>query len=288
MEGPRSPTGSRQCTQTAYSVGSNPTEGTKSVIQAFEDKRVHPPEIRARVRALHLSGWSIAEAARSVGLPYTTVRHWCRDRPESRQQASALRCFRCRPGVDNPTDPGAYAYLLGLYLGDGHLVTTARIPVLRVYCTTSWPGLIDACETAMRAVLANSVQRVRKQGCVAVQSYGLHWPCLLPQHGPGKKHERPIVLADWQRALVAARPGDFARGLFHSDGCRVTNRVTMRGRGYVYPRYLFSNESADIMGLCQWALDLLGVGWRMNRPNSLSVARREAVAVLDRHVGPKS
>ncbi|MGW1062330.1 hypothetical protein [Micromonospora rubida] len=121
-----------------------------------------------------------------------------------------------------------------------------------------------------------------------MQSYGVHWPCLLPQHGPGKKHERPIVLADWQREIVAAHPGDFVRGLFHSDGCRVANRVTAHGRAYVYPRYLFTNESADIMGLCQWALDLLGVAWRMNRRNSLSVARREAVAALDRHVGPKS
>ncbi|WP_320067164.1 hypothetical protein [Micromonospora sp. RTGN7] len=140
----------------------------------------------------------------------------------------------------------------------------------------------------MQTVLAARVQRVQQQGCVSVQSYGVHWPCLLPQHGPGKKHERPIVLAGWQRKIVTAHPGDFVRGLFHSDGCRVANRVTTRGKGYIYPRYMFSNESADIMGLCQWALDLLGIAWRMNRRNSLSVARREAVAALDRHVGPKS
>ncbi|WP_223884225.1 hypothetical protein [Micromonospora craniellae] len=87
---------------------------------------------------------------------------------------------------------------------------------------------------------------------------------------------------------MQAHAGSFLRGLFHSDGCRFANRVTVRGRTYVYPRYMFVNESADIMGLCQWALDLLGVAWRMNRRNSLSVARREAVGALDRHVGPKS
>lgn len=187
-----------------------------------------------------------------------------------------------------PTEPSAYAYLLGLYLGDGHLVTTARVPVLRIYCADSWPHLIDLCETAMTDVLAASVQRVQKEGCVSVQSYGKHWPCLLPQHGPGKKHERPIVLAEWQRQIVTSHPGDFLRGLFHSDGGRFSNRVTVRGKEYVYPRYMFSNRSADIMGLCQWALDLLGIAWRMNLPWSLSVARREAVAALDRHVGPKS
>ncbi|MFF3854844.1 transcriptional regulator [Micromonospora sp. NPDC002575] len=226
--------------------------------------------------------------ARALSLPYNTVWHWCVDRPERAVVGTAKRCFRCSPEVGYPTEPGAYPYLLGLYLGDGHLVTSGKAPVLRVACTAAYPRLIDSCEQAMLAVLAAKVQRIPKRGCVSVESSGVHWPCLLPQHGPGKKHERPIVLADWQRELVAARPGDFARGLFHSDGCRVTNRVTVRGRGYVYPRYLFSNESADIMGLCQWALGLLGVAWRMNRPNSLSVARRDAVAALDRHVGPKS
>jgi hypothetical protein len=254
----------------------------------FDDAGVHPPEVRDQVRRLYLSGRTIAASARAVGLPYRTVWHWCKDRPEPKHQGTELRCFRCRPGVEFPTAPGAYAYLLGLYLGDGHLVTTARVPVLRIYCADAWPNLIDLCAAAMKDVLASSVQRVQKQGCVGVQSYGKHWPCLLPQHGPGKKHERPIVLAEWQREIVERHPGTFLRGLFHSDGCRFANRVTVRGKEYVYPRYMFTNESADIMGLCQWALDLIGIAWRMNRRNSLSVARREAVAALDRHVGPKS
>ena len=58
-------------------------------------------------------------------------------------------------------------------------------------------------------------------------------------------------------------------------------------RWYEYPRYFFSNESADILGLCAQTLDQLGVGWRMARPNMLSVARREAEARLDKFVGPK-
>jgi hypothetical protein len=37
-----------------------------------------------------------------------------------------------------------------------------------------------------------------------------------------------------------------------------------------------------------WALDQVGVEWRYNRPNSISIARRAAVAVLDEHVGPKT
>ncbi len=52
-----------------------------------------------------------------------------------------------------------------------------------------------------------------------MQSYATHWPCLLPQAGPGRKHERRIALDPWQDQVVRAHPGDFVRGLFHSDGC---------------------------------------------------------------------
>ena len=120
-----------------------------------------------------------------------------------------------------------------------------------------------------------------------VQSYWTHWPCLFPQHGPGRKHERPIVLADWQRAIVEEHPWPLIRGLIHSDGCRAVNRVTVRGVRYAYPRYFFANESPDILAIMGTALDRVGVAWRFNRPNSISIAKRAAVAAMDEHVGPK-
>jgi hypothetical protein len=35
------------------------------------------------------------------------------------------------------------------------------------------------------------------------------------------------------------------------------------------------------------ALDRVGVAWRFNRPNSISIARRPAVALMDAPIGPK-
>ena len=61
-----------------------------------------------------------------------------------------------------------------------------------------------------------------------------------------------------------------------------------RGTWYAYPRYFFANESRDILAITGWALDLAGVEWRYNRPNSISIARRASVEVLDAHVGPKT
>jgi hypothetical protein len=102
---------------------------------------------------------------------------------------------------------------------------------------------------------------------------------------------RTIELQPWQRTVVLADPGQFARGLFHSDGYRGINRVQAHladgDHWYEYPRYLFTNESGDILRLCGETLDQLGVAWRFSRRNAISVARREAVARLDEFVGPK-
>ena len=132
---------------------------------------------------------------------------------------------------------------------------------------------------------------MQRTGCTAVKSTSKHWPCLFPQHGPGRKHERKIELADWQRAITARYPDRLVRGLIHSDGCRFTNRVRRPlkdgDKWYEYPRYMFKNESADILGICGEALDQLGVDWRFSQYNTISVARRDAVARLDQFVGPK-
>ncbi len=246
--------------------------------------------MRKQALIMRADGVQFGEICSRLQLPRRTVGNWFygqRARRHEMRASMPTRCPRCPPPARGPDDEPSFAYLLGLYLGDGHLVTSTKVPVLRVYCTASWPGLVEACEAAMLSVLAKNVHRVTRSGCVTVQSYSNHWPCLLPQHGPGKKHDRPIYLADWQQPIVDRQNGHFLRGLFHSDGCRATNRIVKNGKTYTYPRYMFSNESADIMGLCQQSLDRLGISWKMCRRNLLSVARKEAVAALDEHVGPK-
>lgn len=190
-------------------------------------------------------------------------------------------------------DGGSYAHLLGLYLGDGCLSAYPRgVYALRVACDVRYPRLIDECADSIRRLVPNSVSTNRAPGCLQVTSYSKHWPCLFPQHGPGPKHERPIVLDPWQAAVVEQHPGRFLRGLFHSDGCRITNwterLVAGRRKRYEYPRYFFTNHSDDILRLCEWALDLIGVAHRRPNRRNISVARRASVALLDEHVGAKS
>ncbi|MFE3205056.1 transcriptional regulator [Embleya sp. NPDC059237] len=244
-----------------------------------------------RLAALRLldGGRSLNSVSKETGISRAAMRSW-RVRVEPARPTGCVRCT----GVPTAPEPGRdYAYLLGLYLGDGCLSGYAKgVYGLRIACGDVWPGLMDECEAAMRAIRPGSnVFRTPRQGCHMVTSLWKHWPCLFPQHGPGRKHERAIVLESWQRDIVRGEPWALVRGLIHSDGCRITNWTTRVVAGerkrYEYPRYLFTNESADIMRIMTTTLDELGVEWKFARRNNLSVARRTSVALMDEHVGPK-
>ena len=98
--------------------------------------------------------------------------------------------------------PGdAYAYLLGQYLGDGYICAMGPRGVFRLRVSTcdDYPNIRDECAAAMRKVAPNNVVGfVQSVGCSEVCAYSKHWPCLFPQHGAGKKHERLIKLEPWQ------------------------------------------------------------------------------------------
>ena len=168
-----------------------------------------------------------------------------------------------------------------------------QVYALRIACDDKYPRLIGEVVAVVAAVHpSRPVHRVQAVGYTSVVSYWKHWPCLFPQHGVGQKHHRRIELAEWQREIVAEHPELLLRGLLNSDGCRVANWTTRMVGGqlkrYEYPRHQFSNESADIMQLCQETLSLLGIPWRTPRRNALSVAQKQGVARLDGFIGPKT
>ncbi len=222
-----------------------------------------------------------SEIFRKTGVSRWTIRSWARgDLPRRRARAQCAVCA----GSPNVPSQGPYAYLLGLYLGDGCISSHPRgVFKLQIVCCNAYPWLIGECELAIAEVLPNRVGRVPATGCTVMSSYSKHWPCLFPQHGPGAKYKRPIQLASCQQAIVGRFPAPFLRGLLHSDGCRVLNWVNSTA----YPRYHFSNASADIRALFGAARDRLRIQWTPNNAHNLSVARRASVAMLDEFVGPK-
>ncbi len=195
-----------------------------------------------------------------------------------------------------PPDEPSYSHLLGLYLGDGCLAEAPRTVRLIITCDERYPALVEAARESMWATgLPRTVHVYPASGssCVRVSSASKRWPEAFPQHGPGRKHERRIALAGWQREIVDRFPKEFLRGLLHSDGCRTVNRFRTtlpsgRVAEYAYPRWFFSNRSADIRGLfCEYC-ERLGIRWTQSNPRNISVSHRRSVALLDSFVPAKS
>jgi hypothetical protein len=245
------------------------------------------------------SGINDSAVARQLGIPRSTIRDWRRGRwtaprgQTTHRTSGSIRseCFRCR---GDQFDQEAYAYLLGVYLGDGSLSEGPRkVFRLRVTCDLRYPNIID--EVATHIVIVRGVDRVgffRRPGCVDVIAYWKHWQCVFPQHGPGRKHTRRIELEGWQDHVVASHPKALIRGLIHTDGNRHVNVVTKRlsagWKKYRYPRYMFTNRSDDIRRILTGALDSIGVNWTKAGPYDISIATRDDVAFLDAFVGPKT
>ncbi len=143
--------------------------------------------------------------------------------------------------------------------------------------------IIARVKSAISGVAARGAGEIGRPGCVELYSNWKHWICLFPQHGAGPKHARPIRLEAWQERSILLYPGQFLAGLIHSDGCRCLNRV----KGHDYPRYFFSNRSAEIRALFAWACNLVEVSCRADGPRNVSVAQRESVSILDQLVGGK-
>ncbi|MDQ3785186.1 MAG: helix-turn-helix domain-containing protein [Actinomycetota bacterium] len=240
---------------------------------------------------LSLLGMNDCEIARRTGIPRRTVGDWRRHggqhhgfgKNDDRSEEPDRQCPICGKG---DLHREWYAYLLGMYLGDGCLSVHPRgVFRLRISLDVRYPGIIDECSRAVAAMHpAMKVGRVQRIGCADVAAYWKHWPCLFPQHGSGPKHLRTIALTSWQQEIADVYPGRLLRGLIHSDGCRGMNRV----KGKEYPRYHFTNHSSEIRSIFCKACDRYGVAWRQMNWRTISVARRPDVAKLDLIIGPKT
>jgi hypothetical protein len=255
----------------------------------------------ARVLQLRDEGLGARRIATRTDLPVGTVKDWLagklprHSRPGLSGESVPV-CDLCGHQAHRFAELAApYVYLLGLYLGDGCISAGPRgVYRLRISLDLAYPRIVDECAAAMREVAPlNRVHRQLLRGhyidrpepsLVELSVYSKAWPCLFPQHGPGRKHLRVIHLADWQRELVKRHPEPLLRGLIHSDGSRFIN--TGRG-GWVCPRYVFTNRSDDIRAIFCEACDVVGVHYTF-APRAVYVSRKADVARLDEFIGPKA
>lgn len=242
-------------------------------------------------------GENHCEIARQTGIPRPTVRdcivRYGTIKGLEENQARATKSTPdevlqriCDP--QNVPTQQAYAYVLGIYLGDGYIVRNKRVFCLRIALDNDYPNIINTCVQNVQTLLPdNKVNVLRsKQGdwSEVICTYKF-WPDLFPQHGAGAKHEREIKLEEWQLQIVDRYSLEFFKGLYHSDGCRETNIV----KGKNYPRYSFANLSQDIRQLYCYTCNLLGLHWTVaTNGRNINIARRPDVEYLDRVIGTKS
>jgi hypothetical protein len=237
------------------------------------------------------AGRGDSEIARLIGVPRETISGW----RHGRGSAYHRRLAAARPGWRPPSEP-SYSYLLGVYLGDGCVVMSRGAPLgLIVTLDASYPGIVDQTANAMSMTFPAAPVRAFARMEGSVTAVHVTDPCVphaFPQHGAGKKHLRPIELAQWQLEITHAYPRELLRGLIHSDGCRTLNRFKTKlpsGRvaPYAYTRYFFSNLSEDIRRIFCNHCDLLGIRWTQSNPRNISISHRHSVALLDEFIGPK-
>ena len=222
-----------------------------------------------------------------TGIPRATVHDWRLGLHSNRRRTDVA----CEHDPED-LDPEQYAYLLGMHLGDGCISAHPRgVFRLRIACDSKYPEIIAA--VGVRDGIGPR-PRTRKRCAegrplVEVNLYWKHWPCLFPQHKPGLKWQRPIVLAGWQEAIVEREREAFVRGLIDSDGCRITARYREKsGKERRYGRYVFSNRNEDIHRLFTDSLDALDVHWTRANFKDVAVARQRDVWKMDNFIGPKA
>jgi hypothetical protein len=236
------------------------------------------------------AGLSDSKIAALTGVKQGTVRNWRRagTPPQTILRSELAASWAV-------SDATAYCYLLGAYLGDGTVCVQKGV-WLQIVNDRRYRGVSEEILAAMAATFPGRSPRTHPSSTGESDVHCVSHPAVLrafPQHGPGRKHLRPIVLTDWQLELTQANPGSLIRGLIHSDGCRVINRFRTKlpsGRvaAYSYVRYFFSNHSADIRQIFIDHCGLLGIRVTQSNHRNLTVSHRNSVAILETLVGPKT
>jgi hypothetical protein len=103
------------------------------------------------------AGLSTSVIAAATSVPPSTIKRWLRSdeqsiagsRGRSAQNNCAERC-----NLVSAAPPAAYAFLLGMYLGDGHIVHNHRgVYRLEIACCEWYSGIVDECIEAVGHVL---------------------------------------------------------------------------------------------------------------------------------------
>jgi hypothetical protein len=195
----------------------------------------------------------------------------------------------------------AYSYILGQYLGDGHIsLMRKKVYRLTISGDIKYHNIIQEVKDKLSIILPKNSPNLAfkktqgKVNCVAIQVSSKKIKDMFPQHGKGPKHLRPIKLEPWQEDIVKAFPKDFLRGLIHSDGSRYVTKTTAKES----TRYCFTNASTDIIALCCNVLQEMNIPYSLSKKAirgmmkhhayNVFIQKKSSVEFLETFIGPKT
>jgi hypothetical protein len=151
-------------------------------------------------------GLEAKEISRRIAVPRRTISDWLNGRiPRGRLGPDDL-CAVCGHAPHEPDDlPAAYAYLLGVYLGDGCISPHPRgVFKLRVCLDARYPGIVSEVAESMQCV--RPMNAVRMATRYVQDSDGMTtraaWTSThTPGRGPASFHSMGLG-----RSITAASP----------------------------------------------------------------------------------
>ena len=145
------------------------------------------------------TGLSDYRIAAQTGVSRATVRNWrlAAHSPQTVEPAELAATWSVRDGP-------SYCYLLGAYLRDGTIHAQKGMS-LCIVNDRRYAGVSSEILGAMATTFSGRSPRVHPSSSGESDILCISHPAIVrasPQHGPGRKHLRSIVLADWQLELT--------------------------------------------------------------------------------------
>jgi len=202
---------------------------------------------------LYNSGYSQNKIFKTLGIDRGTIRQIIND-PHGYLDKATIK-FNV-----SEINRKSYAFILGVYLGDGCISKTHKPNVLRlrIALDVKYKKLNEEVISELKILFPNNKISYNvvgeTNGCI-ISLYSTNLLTLFPQHDIGKKHERPIILEDWQREIIDEYNIEFFKGLIYTDGS-----FYYSGK---YERCNFTNKSIDIIKLCSESMSKLNINHKI-------------------------
>lgn len=230
-----------------------------------------------------IEGASIRQIGRELNVDHSTISYWIKNDFTSRTGSTRLSINEIHSNCYNKS--AQYSYILGCYLGDGHISQLARTQRLRIFSGTAHPSIIKDQVNALNVLFDNVVNNKKSNtsNMEVIRVHNTQLDIYFPQHGLGKKHDRDVSLKQWQQDLIDKELECFVKGLIDTDGCLYDNGryVKHNGEKTYLPSYQFTNKSKDVLKMYTDTLDKLGIHYTYvpKKCGSVNVFTRNRVDV---------